>query len=474
MTDAVTMNEDGSGRVFQDLFDHAPCGYLVTSPEGTLERVNKTFTYWTGRSADELIGRPFSTLLAPGDVLYYETRYTALLHLHGEVREVGFTMRRSDGADLPTLVHAVVQQDEHGEPRAVRVVVLDATGRESQARDLLAARRDAEAAMTRLRVLEQASSSFATTTRPDELGEVLVRSAKSAFIAASATLLLPSDDGRLRAVGEIGEDLATLLADGLESVAHNASSGLLEVADLEQAARISPDLYKALRRAHFEAFSMVPVRDDPRPPGVLVSLFERPRRLDHDARIAQTALAQQAGQVLARLRFQQELERRALFDQLTGLANRGVFQDRLDRVLHSSQSLSVAVVFIDLDGFKTVNDELGHRVGDRVLTEVGARLRSAVRDRDLVSRYGGDEFVVLLEDTDEHDALAIAERLRGVIAAPFELVPERYSISASVGVAMTHSPEPLSAGLAAVIRMADDAMYTAKRAGGDRVSVSRV
>jgi diguanylate cyclase (GGDEF)-like protein len=97
-----------------------------------------------------------------------------------------------------------------------------------------------------------------------------------------------------------------------------------------------------------------------------------------------------------------------------------------------------------------------------------------VRDRDLVSRYGGDEFVVLLEDTDEHDALAIAERLRGVIAAPFELVPERYSISASVGVAMTHSPEPLSAGLAAVIRMADDAMYTAKRAGGDRVSVSRV
>jgi diguanylate cyclase (GGDEF)-like protein len=131
----------------------------------------------------------------------------------------------------------------------------------------------------------------------------------------------------------------------------------------------------------------------------------------------------------------------------------------------------LAVLFIDLDSFKTVNDTLGHARGDRLLTLVAERLLTAVRQVDTVARLGGDEFAVLLEDlTAEDGALVVAERAVRLIAAPFDLAGKSVSVGASIGMAMRADD---STGTDTLIAEADAAMYEAKRAGKGRVVRSR-
>ena len=155
----------------------------------------------------------------------------------------------------------------------------------------------------------------------------------------------------------------------------------------------------------------------------------------------------------------------ATHDALTGLINRASLQDHLRRSLDDANlnGRKLAVLFIDLDGFKAVNDNLGHAVGDTVLTGVATRLSRSLRSTDVVARLGGDEFVVTIENADDSFALAtILENIRGELAKPFELDGPECWITASIGVALFPrdgcDPEPL-------IRSADTAMYHAKAQG---------
>jgi len=154
----------------------------------------------------------------------------------------------------------------------------------------------------------------------------------------------------------------------------------------------------------------------------------------------------------------------ATTDALTGLPNRTLFVDRLQTALrHLKRSgASVAVLFIDLDDFKSVNDSAGHEQGDRLLRTMADRLTVAVRDEDTVARLGGDEFVILAEDLSLEGAFALGERVRAALA---EQVYDRWSLSASVGVAWSDHIVPASD----LMRDADIAMYQAKREGRDRV-----
>jgi diguanylate cyclase (GGDEF)-like protein len=128
-------------------------------------------------------------------------------------------------------------------------------------------------------------------------------------------------------------------------------------------------------------------------------------------------------------------------------------------------------VFIDLDGFKPINDALGHRIGDDVLVEIADRLRGVARASDPVARYGGDEFVIVCENADAESAGVLAERFRHEVGLPLTSVPPRYSVAASIGVA-TWTPDDTSDVPEAerLIRLADEAMYASKRSGRDRVT----
>ena len=161
-----------------------------------------------------------------------------------------------------------------------------------------------------------------------------------------------------------------------------------------------------------------------------------------------------------------DLERLAYYDSVTGLPNRILFHDRLVQSIKRSRRYgrSLAVLFLDLDGFKRVNDTLGHGVGDRLLAEVGRRLVAVLRATDTVSRLGGDEFAVLLPDVTPDDAAEVAGKIIAAVRAPLDLGDESLMISTSVGIAI--SPQD-AASPDELLHLADGAMYQVKASGRD-------
>jgi diguanylate cyclase (GGDEF)-like protein len=200
--------------------------------------------------------------------------------------------------------------------------------------------------------------------------------------------------------------------------------------------------------------------------GSLVAM--RPDSADHDSdRASLGAFAQQISMALTDAHTVEAM-REAYRDSLTGLPNRALFLERLERSLNDRHHGPVVVLFIDLDRFKAVNDSLGHQAGDELLTEVAARLRETLRGTDLAARLGGDEFAVLLEGESADDACRVAERIAVRIAEPFRIADRTVYIGASVGVAQC---EPTGAEAAELLSNADVAMYRAKKAGAGRVVV---
>jgi diguanylate cyclase (GGDEF)-like protein/PAS domain S-box-containing protein len=170
--------------------------------------------------------------------------------------------------------------------------------------------------------------------------------------------------------------------------------------------------------------------------------------------------------VTERKRAEQNLDRMALTDALTGLPNRTEFTNRLRAAVERGRESDnrVTVVFLDIDQFKLINDTLGHDRGDDLLREVAGRLRSRVRDHDLVARFGGDEFVVLVEGGDDSLPIQVAERMASAFETPIEIDGGTYFATASIGVAST---PPYDADT--VLRNADAAMYRAKELGRARI-----
>jgi diguanylate cyclase (GGDEF)-like protein/PAS domain S-box-containing protein len=167
-----------------------------------------------------------------------------------------------------------------------------------------------------------------------------------------------------------------------------------------------------------------------------------------------------------------ELTHRALHDPLTGVANRTLFDQRLSAALRAQRRTGTpfAVLAIDLDGFKEVNDAHGHLEGDRALVEVAGRLAASVRQADTVGRVGGDEFMVLCQDASPDDALALAERLVVALSQPVAVAGGKAEMSASIGVAPADREQ---VSLEALLGAADRAMYDAKRSGKGCVRLRR-
>lgn len=462
-------------ETFEELYHEAPVGYFTTHLDDVIARVNRMFLVWTGYRDEEVVGRQFSSLLHPDDRQFYLTRRVPVLRLDGEVREVALRVVCADGSAMPVLLNSVVVLDESDTPRLIRGVIFDATARTEYEEELRTQRRLAESAAARVQVLQNASVEFAEASTQVELAEALRQIALDALGATVVAVATIDGQGELELIaGENPLDGLYERSDRRPGPDALRSGRPTILPGREEIATDYPVIASAMETAGLQGIAAFPLMRDHAPAGVVAGLFAERRELDPDTIALVEAIALQAAQALSRVRLQEELAHLALYDQLTGLANRALLHEHIDAVLSASSrsTLPIAMMFLDLDGFKRVNDRLGHTTGDAVLREVATRLRDVVRDGDVIGRLGGDEFIVLCPDTDDEQAEAIAERLREAVAQPMEWLPADFPVSVSVGVVVHPAGGPTRPTTDQLLEIADAEMYRAKNSGRNRVSIA--
>jgi diguanylate cyclase (GGDEF)-like protein/PAS domain S-box-containing protein len=311
----------------------------------------------------------------------------------------------------------------------------------------------------------------------DLFGDLEIQLAEFVATLAGAALdHVAGSEARFRSLAQHSSDVITIVgADGRVTY---QSSSVRQVFGYPPEEILGRDLRTWLHRDH--AAELVAVLAAPPPEGGTAALVTfRVRHSNGSWRDVETAvttmfddpgirgLVLNSRDVTDRLALESELRTRAWHDPLTGLANRALFADRVDDALarRARDGRPLAVAFLDLDDFKSINDTLGHTAGDLLLRGIGERLAESVRPGDTVARFGGDEFALLFEGADAATAGHIAERIIAGLTRPFRILDEEVHARASIGLALASDSETTDELLSG----ADTAMYVAKARGKSRV-----
>jgi len=328
-----------------------------------------------------------------------------------------------------------------------------------------------------LRSVVALSNDLSRTMDPQKVGDRIVRHIALAIGASESALCYwdrPTD--RLVTMGCYPAERVASLLPWYPLADYPATRQVLEtsvpmIVDADDPAA-EPSEVAYLASIGMRSMAMVPLIAAGNPIGTLEMMSERsgvfgPRDLEMAA-----MLASEGAMALENARLYQEIQHRALHDGLTGLANRLLFRDRVANAIERASGRDgrpFAVVFIDLDDFKTLNDTLGHARGDDILVAVARRVAATLRPNDTAARLGGDEFAVLLDGIrDEEMALSIAVRLADTLREPMEIAGIRTIVAASIGVALSGTFGETADDL---LRNADVAMYAAKASSRGRAQV---
>jgi diguanylate cyclase (GGDEF)-like protein/PAS domain S-box-containing protein len=454
---------------FRAFVQHSTDVVGVIDGDGLIKYVSPPVADVFGYDPEELVGTPIADLVHPGDLDRSAHVIASLADRPFESESMDFRGRHADGSWRWTEATVTNQMYEP----AVRGIV-------GNFRDVTERRRSEVLSARETAVLEQI---LAGASVPETLERLLEAVDEYLGDAMTAIRLIDADTGGLVRVA--APSLDPEFADAVD----NRMAELVGDADVGASARIEPivlsDLSVFTRETRFpqlqqlstlalghgyHAFWSVPIRtpDDERLLGLL-AVYVRTSREPTDAeRLMLDRVRNVVGVALDRAAHTKQLGHLALHDTLTELPNRALAVESLELALdraRENKSL-VAVLFMDLDRFKIVNDGLGHETGDELLVAVGRRLAASVRRNDTVARFGGDEFVIICEDLTEISQVEeLADRAIRAISEPFALERAEVSVSASVGIAVTGAASDRAAGL---LRDADAAMYRAKSRGGAR------
>ncbi len=421
--EATTLELTAERTTVRRLLDDLPDAVMGLDADGVIVSANRKAAELTGRSVGDLAGRRFLGMIAADDQVSIEDRWERF-NPHDEVPDAGVDVVVFELIDKSGALHLVEASMHRPSPGGGGVVLLrDVTDRE---RSSVA--------------LEQARRRFQQAFHSAPTGMALVR----------------TDDGR---IVDANQSLADMLDRPIPTMIGSSIRRLTHPDDLRAG---------VTERARFEL-------------GITETLYleQRYRRRDGEYVWARTrvSLTEDEGVSLAITHIEDVTEQRqvveqlsyaATHDDLTELPNRAALVTQLDRLLTSAGPGEIAVLFIDLDNFKVVNDSLGHRAGDELLRQVAHRFRAVMREGDVLARFGGDEFVVFVNGVDGSsiDPSTVADRLRTTAQTPVEVDGRELVVTASIGFAVN-----AERGLTAddLLRDADAAMYRAKSAGRDRV-----
>lgn len=406
----------------RDAFDNAAVGLALLDADGNIIAANVALRAMFSRGESEIQGAAFNSLFyADGEV----EEVLASTSYRGEGRLV-----RRDGESVPVEVR--VSPLREGDARGVAVI-----------EDITRQRRAEEAFVeSEGRFRQLFENSVDALLIHDEAGRIV--------------------DCNVEAYRSLGYTREELLALSVKDIAEDV------ISEEEREARAGETSWQ-------RAMSSLP--------GKPIGMHEnRHRRKDGTTFPVEVALSSMnyggrrmifaaIRDITERKALEERLSYQAFHDSLTRLPNRALFMDRLEHALARGdrRGLGVAVLFLDLDNFKDVNDSFGHDTGDRLLVEIGDRLASCVRSADTVARLAGDEFTVLLEDVGSmQDAVLVVERIETVFREPVRLDARNLAVTASIGVVVEmstgHSPQEL-------LNYADTAMYRAKKAGKARYEI---
>lgn len=401
-------------------------GICSTDLSGVITYVNPAWASMQGLASPQAaVGHTLSDFHVeghrdPGDAHYpYEVALTVGETMRSLVRHT-----RHDGSESWAEVTVTALLNEQSQP----------IGRLSMVRDVTVARKLAAA-------LQEAEERFRLTFERAPLGMALV-----------------TGEGRFIQVNEV---LCQMLGMSVAEVVARGVFGLTYSEDREPTRQVlregdaSERFVKRYQHADGHLIS--------------VQITESPV---HDAAGALLYYVSMFEDVTDEQRHHQQLTRQAFYDSLTGLPNRLLFEDRGRQALARArrQHGTVGILFCDLDDFKAANDRFGHEAGDEILRQVAVRLQSCAREVDTVARFGGDEFVLLLDGLRETaESMVVATRICETVGKPYSLGDQYVKVGVSIGVAV-NSPDTIS--LETLLGKADVAMYQAKAAGGYRAHLS--
>jgi PAS domain S-box-containing protein len=347
-----------------ELYDDAPCGYLTTTDDGTVVRVNGTFLRWTGLRRQDLVGvRRFSDLLTSGGRIYHETHYAPLLLMQGEVREVALEVVCADGSTLPVLVSSVRRSGGREGPDLVRMTVFDATHRRRYEQELLAARRTAEASEARMRALQEVVERLAAAASSSDVVDVVASAAGPALAARGSTVWLADTPTGAPS----GSDLVLVAWTGIEPPAVRrieAGSALAHAAAVRDGeVHVVPPptedqawglgLAAVTTAPGVSLLALVPLMARSESLGVLAVELPPGRDLTDTARSLLGTLGRQAGQALERARLHDSEEAAArrsafLLRAAMVLAAATDFRDTLERLAEVAVPALADICLIDI------------------------------------------------------------------------------------------------------------------------------
>ena len=421
---------DAQARRRPDLiFDQAPLGVALVDTAGIFLEVNTAASRIVARGVDDLIGTALVDVVHPPDAAAVSRQLRALVsgeieHLRAETRLVC-----GDGRVVWICVHAACVRETDGTPQCVVAQIEEITER-----------RKAVAAVA------EAEELFRSTFDLAPVGMIL---------SDAHGVLLRVNPAYCRIVGRAAD---ALVGSTVDAMTHPDDQAV--TATQVDALATGAVAQFSIEKRYIHADGHV----------VWVSVSASCIR---DVAGAPLFLIGQVEDITEQRATRERLAHAAIHDPLTDLPNRDLFIDRLEMALRRARRSGnhVAVMFLDLDRFKMVNDNLGHEVGDRLLRAVADRMSSALRESDTMARFGGDEFTVLCDDvTDEAHALEIADRMRLAMRQPLSVTGGESFVSFSIGIALSTDGEESGSTL---LRQADIAMYRAKQRGSAHVEVYR-
>ena len=414
-------------------FEQAAVGILHTSLQGRILQCNESFARIVGYSPQELIGSDFQAITPPEDRSAGQQIARSLLS--GAAASASFEKRyvRKDGTLTWVMLTISIQRDAAGQPLFFLTLVLDINARKHAEEQLAAAQEALRVSETRYRTAFQMSLDGIALNR---LSDGMYIECNKAFIDATGYT-------REEVVGHTSVELG-IWADLSDR------QSLLDMARRDGVCR---NLEVRFRRKNGEVFwglmsaTVIELES--------VSCILSMTRDISDAKSAED-----------------EIRNLAYYDPLTGLPNRRLLLDRLQQTVAASKrsGRKRALLFIDLDNFKNLNDTLGHHVGDLLLEEVARRLKACIRTVDTAARLGGDEFVVMLEDLSgvseeaASQARLVAEKIMDRTSRPYILSGRECLSTSSIGITVFGDPNE---SITEILQQADIAMYQAKAAGRD-------